>query len=470
MKKIICVLLCFLVITVFAACGAEEKTSSVTTTNSEVTVTSNEKAEDEEDKKQDENSTKSSSSKSSDSSKSSGSSNKKPSSSNKNQNFRPSSSKRPSSSNGTTSENSNYPSRERYIQIRRSNQDKFKKVGRWIVGANQLGIGLNWTCSSVEFNIDCVGALSLDFHKSGSSDILYLNIYIDGKLVKERVNIVSNGSNTDLKLTIAENLSPGVHNVKVVRVSDGDCGALTLNKIWARGKLIQAPENGSLYIEAIGDASLICWGSLLEDSFFEKENFVQATARNKANQDGSVSYPYVAAQSIGADAHIVAKQGAGIAATYHKSGGICSPRSGLLPTICEYAAASGSTKYTVDRIPDVFVIDAGAADINESLLAVVKDGDKTGIDLNRAKQISIDFLKSLKQINPNAKIIWCYGFTRKNEKLKNYISDIVEGSGGENKGVYMLELPNSARNDYPSPEDHAAAAKVLANKIKQIAK
>lgn len=388
----------------------------------------------------------------------------------------PSSSKKSSSSNkDSASSGKKYPTKQKIITIRKNNQDKFKKVGRWNNEEYGLGISLNWSCSSVEFNVDCKDELAVDFGKGSGSQPLYIEIYVDGKLISDRTKIETSG-----QITIAAGLEPGIHNVKIVRQSDIESPTLTLIKVLAFGNLVDAPKDNSLYIESIGDASIIGWGVRLDDEFYKdyKQNTStkQSVARNKENQDGTLAYPYVAAQKLGADSYIFARQGAGIAATYHKKEGYCNPRAGLLPTMYEYTHISGNKQYEATRVPDVFVIDAGSADLDTGLLSVVKDGTDVGIDAKRAVSISTEFLKTLKAINPNAKIIWCYGLTRDNEKLEKYISDVTSAAGGESNGIYMLKLPHSKRGggypatDYPSSKEHEDAATVLANKIKQITK
>ena len=98
------------------------------------------------------------------------------------------------------------------------------------------------------------------------------------------------------------------------------------------------------------------------------------------------------------------------------------------------------------------------------------DGDKVGIDVNRANEIATEFLNKLKSKNPKAKIIWCYGLTSNNAKLKDHVLNAVKNAGGEAKGIYSLNLPFSARSGYPSEKEYAAAADILVNKIKQITK
>lgn len=455
MKKIVSLLVCILLIFGLTACGADEYPQS--SSSEAITETSSEEVSSEE----------------SDVSEQEGSKENKNSSSSKNNTSDgkvTSVNKKPSSSNVTTSKPKRYPTRQRNIFIRKSNKMYFKCIGRGDFEQNTMGISLNWSCSSVEFDIDCTGELAISFTKGSPSATLYVEIYLDGKQLEERTKIEASG-----ELTIATDLEPGVHRVKIVRQTDCGSSTLTISKILACGTLVQkAPENKPLYIEAVGDASLIAWGVRLADDFFTdfyaNSQEKQPIARNKENQDGTLSYAYVAAEKLNADSYILANQGAGIAATYHKSGGVALPRNGLLPTMYEYTYTSGGSKYSATRLPDIIVLDAGSADLSKDCLAAVQDGGKIGIDKARANEIAVEFLKTLKKNNPKAKIIWCYGLTSGSTELEKYVLEGAQKAGGAASGIYTLKLNTSTRCGYPSAKEYAAAADLLVNKIKQITK
>lgn len=381
----------------------------------------------------------------------------------------------------TTTSNSSmpsktYPRKQKTIQIRKSNQAYLKKVGRCEVVLG-TGVALNWSCASVEFDVDCIEDLAIDFSKGNGNSSVYVEIYVDGELIEDRTKIVTSGP-----ITIAENLDPGVHRVKIVRQSDCDCPTLAITKIMAYGNLVQkAPENKPLYIEAIGDSSLIGWGVLLDDDFYVDFNKnsaeKQPIARNRDNQDGTLSYAYVAAERLNADAYILARQGVGIAATYHKKSaninGVSTSigsEAGLLPSLYQLNALSGGTQYNPTRSPDVIVLDAGTADLSKSCLDAVLDDGKVGITTARAAEIAEDFLKSLKNQNPNAKIIWCYGLANNNTNFEKHVLEIVKNVGGETKGFYTLKLTTTTRSGYPSAKEYAAAADLLVKKISKITK
>lgn len=369
---------------------------------------------------------------------------------------------------------SGYPTKLNEISVGKSNGTSFKLVGRSSTDAK--GLELNWSCSSVEFDLNCAENIDLIFSIGSGSNPVFVEIYVDGKLIDSRTRLDYSGTNV---ITVATGLNYGIHRVKVVRQSDCECPSLTLTKIRTYGTLVtKAPANNNLYIEFLGDSSQIGWGVRLEDSFFANYNAgeQQSIARNKENEDGTLAYPYIAAEKLGADAYVLARQGAGVAATWHtiaqtidgQSAIIGNAKAGMLPDMYDYVSINSTTKYEPTRTPDVIVIEAGSADVNSTCLDRVYDNGRVGIDVSCAEQISKEFLLSLKTKNPNTKIIWCYGFGDSSTKLAHYVENVVEGAGGADKGIYTLKLPANKRHGYASSKEHAAAADVLVRKIKQI--
>ncbi len=378
------------------------------------------------------------------------------------------------SKTSNTSAKTHISDKEQRILIRQANRGCFKEIGRCDIKSS-TGLYLANACASVEFDLLCKNTISLEFSTSSNSSA-WLEIYVDGKLIAERTEIFRTCT-----VKIADNLPEGVHRVKIVRQTDADGAHLYFNAINTYGSLVEkAPDDKKLYIEAIGDDSLIGCGVRLEDDFFKdfKTSTHQATAEALGNRDATLSYPYVAAQKLDADCYILARQGAGISTSYYTTSmnvngvntivGNNTESGGLLPVLYNYVTTNNSNIYTPTRIPDVIVLDAGVTDMNTNLLSQVYDNGKIGITQERAKIIAKNFLLSLKTKNPGAKIIWSYGITGANKKLKAYIQDILKRVGGEAEGFYFLELQPTTRKKYPSKSNYESAAVLLANKIRSI--
>lgn len=356
------------------------------------------------------------------------------------------------------------------INIRKSNLSSFKTVGRCGIN-NSLGLTFPWSCSSVAFDLECAGDVVLQFRKASPAKSVWIEIYVDGTVIDGGRTEIS----ADRTITVAENLPQGLHRIKIVRQSDCEAPLLTLESIQTAGSLAPAPPNARLYIEAIGDAALLGLGVRLKDSFFGN-GFDQTVVLDRAHEDGTLSYPYVAAEKLSADCYILARRGVGIAATFYVENTsyqgktvLAANAAGLLPTIYLRNTIEDATPYDFSRKADIIVVDAGATDVNGMLLKQVMDTNQYGISLERSAEITMDFFRELRVKNPGVKIIWCYGLTNSSSALKKHINTVISALGGEDSGFYCLEMKTTARRGYPSASEYEQAAERLCQMIRRIA-
>lgn len=356
------------------------------------------------------------------------------------------------------------------INIRKSNLSSFKTVGRCGIN-NSLGLTLPWSCSSVAFDLECAGDVVLQFRKASPAKSVWIEISVDGQAIDGGRTEISAGN----AITVAQNLPQGLHRIQMVRQSDCEAPLLTLESIQTTGSLAPAPSNGRLYIEAIGDAALLGLGVRLKDSFFGN-GFDQTVVLDRAHEDGTLSYPYVAAEKLSADCYILARRGVGIAATFYVENTsyqgktvLAANAAGLLPTIYLRNTIEDATPYDFSRKADIIVVDAGATDVNGMLLKQVMDTNQYGISLERSAEITMDFFRELCAKNPGVKIIWCYGLTNNSSALKKHINTVISALGGEDAGFYCLEMKTTARRGFPSASEYEQAAERLCQMIRRIA-
>lgn len=356
------------------------------------------------------------------------------------------------------------------IYIRKSNLFSFKTVGRCRLD-HSVGLTLPWSCSSVAFDLECAGNVVLQFRKASPAKSVWIEIYVDGTALDGGRTEIS----ADRAITVADNLSQGLHRITIIRQSDCEAPLLTLESIQTTGSLTPAPPNGRLYIEAIGDAALLGLGVRLKDSFFG-DGFDQAVALDRAYEDATLSYPYVAAEKLNADCYILARRGVGIAATFYVENAsyqgktvLAANASGLLPAIYLRNTIEDATPYDFSRKADIIVVDAGATDVNSMLLKQVMDTNQYGISLERSAEITMDFFRELRAKNPGVKIIWCYGLTNSSSALEKHINTVISALGGEDAGFYRLEMKTTARHGYPSASEYEQAAERLCQMIRRIA-
>lgn len=103
-----------------------------------------------------------------------------------------------------------------------------------------------------------------------------------------------------------------------------------------------------------------------------------------------------------------------------------------------------------------------------------EDGSFNKDDLNEFENACEAFLKTVRECNPNAKIVWCYGML--GFGLFDNIKKVVEKRKADgDKEIYTLELINTTPDLYgacmhPGPQSHKNSAKVLTEFLKTILK
>ncbi len=375
--------------------------------------------------------------------------------------------KKSSSARSTGKSSSTKLPKEKRVTFSATNAAYVETVGR-VYQKGKSGLSLAWGGASICFDLICKGEIRLQFEIGGDEmaplRAVFLCITVDGKALDGGRTKVDR--NTDL--SIAKNLSYGTHRIRIVRLTDGESAPLILTSATSFGELVKTkPPSRSLYIEAIGDASLIGGGVLLAGSTISK-----ADGRSERYQDATKTYPYQAAVALQADCYVLARYGAGVSAcfltTLQTEQGItktfCDPM-GILSHIYAYQNLHSQSEYKATRAPDVIVLDAGAADAQPACLQMVAPN---GISSAEAVNRAAAFLNEKKARYPNVKILWCYGFTTTSERLNRFVKTSVLRAGGEENGIYTLALPTATRPDYPTETDHKNAAVSLQKKIKSI--
>ncbi len=291
-----------------------------------------------------------------------------------------------------------------------------------------------------------------------------MRITVDGK-------VISNGRTKlteSTVLPIATDLTYGTHSINITRLTDGDAPPVILEEIQTYGDLVEdMPKGGDYLIEAIGDDAILGRGVLSNDTSLSPSN-----ATNSNLQDATKTYPYLAATTLNADCYIFARTGAGFATGYLQTSEAVNgvPKQftdpmDIIPNIYPLSDLYTKGTYTVTRSPDIILLDMGRADIqNELLSSVMPNGISAGQAINRAT----DFIKQLKQTNPESKIVCCYGLLSQSEKLKTYLKTITQNAGGESSDIYLVQLEPASRKGLPTADDHKKAAKSLLSVLRKI--
>ena len=307
---------------------------------------------------------------------------------------------------------------------------------------------LAYTASSFEFNAYCEGDIYVTFDStkinSSSGNGTYLTVYIDG--VKQSRSVGHLNYYGEETAVIAINLDKGNHNIKIVRSTELEPSLIYVKSITLAGEILAPPSNKDLLIEFVGGAAVTGMGAL-----YDKEIALYDPS-SAIYQDGTGSFAYKTAESLNADISVVARQGIGATTGWQKVSMIDAYNYTM-------HAANNSLLYDFKNQPDIIVVELGAADYD-----VLKWNNTTKTEAEIEAGL-YDMLELLREKNPNAYIVWIYGFN--DTTLKNIIPTVIENSGGKEKGFYSVKLThaNSGGKGLPSEAEHTRATTELVNFI-----
>ena len=308
---------------------------------------------------------------------------------------------------------------------------------------------LAYSAASFEFNAYCEGDIYVTFEStkinSSMGNGTYLTVYIDG--VKQSRAVGHLNYYGEETAVIALNLPLGNHNVKIVRSTELEPSLIYVKSISLAGEIKAPEQDKDLFIEFVGGAATSAQGAL-----YDKEIALYDPS-SAIYQDATVSFAYKTAQSLNADMSIIARQGIGAITGWQKVSMI---------DVYNYTmhAANNTLLYDFKKQPDIIVVELGACDYD-----VLKwnNTDKTEEEIIQG---FYDMLELLREKNPNAYIVWTYGFN--DTVLKNVIPSVIENSGGAQKGFYSVKLThsNGGGKGLPSEAGHTKAATELVDFIK----
>lgn len=202
-------------------------------------------------------------------------------------------------------------------------------------------------------------------------------------------------------------------------------------------------------------------------------------------------YAYLTARKLNADYQSFSQSGWGIHHGWDNNTGSAIPKH--YKNICsiidkELAKKTGSDKeYDFNKWKaDVVVINLGTNDCysfeqpawtNPVTGEVIEsrknqDGTYNEEDVRLIQHAQVDFLKCIRECNPNAPIVWCYGML--GTTFEKYICEAVEQYKNETKdmNVSYLRLPDTDETTvgsfgHPGKLSHENSAEVLAKYIQE---
>jgi len=322
-----------------------------------------------------------------------------------------------------------------YKTVKINNSRNIRKFGR---GYNALGTYVfNNVFSGFEISVDCdkVNAV-LEF---AGDEAALIRVIIDDN-VDDSELITVNKSDT---YTLAEDISKGIHKIKVMKVTEARVNSLALISLTGYGYFDKKPKPRDLRIAVYGDSLSSGYKNMKMTGDSDTETVVS---------DCSNSYVSFAAEELCAEVDVMACAGIGLYLTYDEyefaminrySRNTCARREFLHPRnkTCNIAAFE----------PHIAVINLGTNDCWAA-----------PFDKPRFVKTYKRFISELKERYGNdMPILLCFGMAE-----KKLCADI-EAISKEFNNTYYLEFEKCV-NGHPSKEEHEKYGKILANKITQI--
>lgn len=334
-----------------------------------------------------------------------------------------------------------------FANMSAAQQKLFKMSTR--VQPNSDGLIFDYSCSTIEFQGYMTGDVIIEIsskenHAYGNS---FFTVYVDGKRSDTRFEVPKGSTK---KLTVANFKGEYFHTVEIVKQTEFKWSLATVKSLNIMGYLIDAPKEKDYYVEFLGDSLTTAYGNIGKPG--------NEPSDSPKYQDGTKSYAYLFAESIGADSFILARSAAGI--------NQCWSNEPILNYYKKLSKNRSNDDFNVKsaRKPDLMVIHLGANDYNVAR--------ENGSISSSERQSFIDNGKKLVQYirdsyGTDVPIIWAYDpgeeMSKGTGKEANEIKQILNSFGGESAGYYTLALAwsEAGAGGHPSANEHQKHAKLL---------
>ena len=306
----------------------------------------------------------------------------------------------------------------------------------------------NWSASGfcVRFRGSGVKAKILS-NAPNATNYAYLKVYVDGV---EQTDILLDAK--EQTLLLAQGLDPEVtHTVEVrkrTNARSSTAGLVSLELL--DGTKLEPAAPKEKLIEFIGDSLTVGYSAADVNK--------AESAWSTATEDAAKTYSKTVADAFGAEYMVTAISGRGVVMNNGGASGYTLPD--LYPELDSYNIPG--VAYDFAQQPEVIVINLGTNDATNSNLDV--DAFQTG---------AYNFLKTVRQNNPNAEIIWAYGMRsdKKTAEVDTAIQAAVAQLSAEGDSrVHYLALPlaTELHLNHPTAAAYGPSGALLIEKIQEI--
>ena len=280
-----------------------------------------------------------------------------------------------------------------------------------------------------------------------------LGVYVDGEDDPFEAEVLQL-SQEFMTVKLAENLTDGLHSVKVLKRSETMQSTNALVSLETDGDFYTPPEKPERKLEFYGD-SITCGYGITADS----DEF------NTMAEDGTATYAAEAARILDAQYNVIAGSGMGL----YKS----PYQSKTIPDVFMRVDFDSVTMWNFDYIPDAVIINLGTND-NSYIDGLYSQSEKEDA-LAGFHAAYRKFIENLNKIYPDTEIIAVYGMMApKNAMIHSGFEAFIEGLKQEGLPVSALELP-SMNDDaadiklyHPGYTTHKKSGEVLARYLQEL--
>ena len=326
--------------------------------------------------------------------------------------------------------------------------DNITTYGRTYVNNNILY--LFWTNSGASFTINGTGATADIVVTNANANLAaYLNVYVDGAFDPTATLTFSKAMNNGTVLV--EGLPAGTHTVELRKRNEaayGGSSSIAIRSITVTdGEFLDPPAPPARTIEFIGDSITSGFGDLMT-----------TTDYSSVSCDGTMTYAVLAAKELSANAQVLSRSGIHYCHTGKAVDNFYDHYTHIA-TLPGTIPWSNSAEWDFAAHPsDVVVINLGTNDVGAA---------RTGAEYTSN---AVDFLRLVREKNPDAVIIWTYGMM--GSSIRSHLEAAVKtlNDEGDDK-VFYLPLQNyvtateGVSLGHPTVQTHINRSIVLANFI-----
>lgn len=306
----------------------------------------------------------------------------------------------------------------------------------------------NWSASGFSVSFQGSGLkANIASNAPDSTNYAYLKVYVDGE---EQPDILLN--QTEQTVTLAAGLDPAQTHTVEVRKRNSPRSS-TAGLLWLElldGKKLAAPAAKEKLIEFVGDSLTVGYSAADTDK--------SESAWSTKTEDATKTYAKQVADAFDAEYMVTAISGRGVVMNNSGGSGYVLPE--VYPQLDIYNIPG--TAYDFALQPDVVVINLGT-----------NDATNADLDLTAFREGVVSFIKTVRQHNPKAQIIWAYGL--RSDKLTAQVAQAIEAavaqinSEGDSKVYYLpLALATDMHLNHPTAAAYGPSGEKLIDIIEEI--